>query len=90
MITEKIVVANLKCDGCATTIQKELFKVNGVIIVEIEPENNIVEVTYENSDRDTIIKKLESIGYPEATHENGLLLKIKSYISCMAGKIDNL
>jgi copper chaperone CopZ len=68
MITEKIVVANLNCDGSATTIQKELFKVNGVIIIEIEPENNIVEVTYENSDRDKILKKLESIGYPEAIH----------------------
>ena len=68
MITEKIVVANLNCDSSATTIQKELFKVNGVIIIEIEPENNIVEVTYENSDRDKILKKLESIGYPEAIH----------------------
>jgi copper chaperone CopZ len=68
MITEKIVVANLKCDGSATTIQKELFKVNGVIIIEIEPENNIVEVTYENSDRDKILKKLDSIGYPETIH----------------------
>ena len=72
MITEKIVVANLKCDGCATTIQKELFKVNGVIIIEIEPENNIVEVTYENSNRDKIIKKLETLGYPKVTNENSL------------------
>jgi copper chaperone len=88
METEKIVVANLKCDGCATTIRKELLKIKGVIVVEVEPENDTVEVTYEDVDRTTILNKLLSLGYPEATEENGLLTKVKSYVSCMIGKID--
>jgi copper chaperone len=90
METEKIIVANLKCDGCATTIQKELLKIKGVIIVEVEPENDVVEVSYENVDRSKITNKLHSLGYPEATEENGLLLQLKSYASCMMGKINNL
>jgi len=33
---------------------------------------------------------LYDLGYPEATEENGLLLQIKSYASCMVGRISNL
>ncbi len=80
MITEKIVVENLKCNCFTTTIQKELFKVKGVIIVEIEPDNNIIEVTYENANRDKIIQKLETLGYPEATKENVFITQNKSYV----------
>jgi hypothetical protein len=44
----------------------------------------------DNVDREKITNKLHSLGYPEATEENGLLLQIKSYASCMLGKLDNL
>ncbi len=90
MKTEKIIIANLKCSGCATTITKELSTLNGVSKVSVDPTNDSVEVSYENIDRKQIIDKLHHLGYPEATEENGLLLQLKSYASCMIGKLDNL
>ncbi len=90
MKTEKIIIANLKCSGCATTITKELSTLNGASKVSVDPTNDSVEVSYENIDRKQIIDKLHHLGYPEATEENGLLLQLKSYASCMIGKIENL
>lgn len=90
MKTEKIIIANLKCSGCATTITKELSTLIGVSKVSVDPTNDSVEVSYENIDRKQIIDKLHHLGYPEATEENGLLLQLKSYASCMIGKIENL
>ena len=90
MTTEKIIIANLKCSGCATTIKKELKKLEGVHDVIIDPETDSVDLSYENIERDVIIHKLHSLGYPEATKKNGLLLQLKSYASCMIGKINNL
>lgn len=90
MTTEKIIIANLKCSGCATTITKEISALNGVSKVSVDPSNDSVDVTYENIDRKQIIGKLHNLGYPEATEENGMLLQLKSYASCMIGKLDNL
>ncbi|MEY5049828.1 MAG: hypothetical protein RLZZ175_3187 [Bacteroidota bacterium] len=91
MKTEKIIIANLKCGGCATTIKNDLLKLNGVNEVSVDIENDAVNVNYNDDlDRNIIIDKLHSLGYPEATAENGLLLQIKSYASCMVGRINNL
>lgn len=91
MKTDVITIANLKCSGCETTIKKELLKIEGVSSVKIDQEKDTVKVTYDdNIERVKIINKLHSLGYPEATEENGLLLKLKSYTSCMIGKIENL
>jgi copper chaperone CopZ len=91
MKTEKIIIANLKCGGCETTIKKALLKIEGVSSVKIDHEKDSVNVIYDdNVDREKITNKLHSLGYPEATEENGLLLQIKSYASCMLGKLDNL
>lgn len=78
MTTEKIIIANLKCSGCATTIKKELEKSEGVNDVIVDPETDSVDLSYENIERDVIIQKLHSLGYPEATEKNGLLLQLKS------------
>lgn len=91
MKTEKIIIANLKCGGCATTIKNDLLKLEGVNEVSVDIENDAVNVVFnDNIDRKVIIDKLHSLGYPEATAENGLLLQIKSYASCMVGRINNL
>ena len=90
MKTEKIKIANLKCSGCATTIKTELMGINGVKSVQVIDEDDAVEVSYENDERQLIIDKLHSLGYPEATEKNGLLLQLKSYKSCMIGRINNL
>jgi copper chaperone CopZ len=91
MKTEKIIIANLKCGGCATTIKNDLLKLDGVNEVSVDIENDAVNVKYNDDvERKIIIDKLHSLGYPEATAENGLLLQIKSYASCMVGRINNL
>ncbi len=90
MKTEEIKIANLKCGGCATTIKKELLELKGVSKVSVDNDNDSVTVTYKEAIRETIIQKLHNLGYPEATEKNGLLLKLKSYSSCMIGKINNL
>lgn len=91
MKTETIYIANLKCGGCATTITKELNTIKGVSNVQVNNETDSVDVSYDESvDRKDITAKLHHLGYPEATEENGLLLKLKSYASCMVGRLDNL
>jgi copper chaperone CopZ len=89
MKTEKIMVANLKCSGCANTITKKISEIDGVNKVAVDPEQDSVTVDYaETTPRAEIIKTLHSLGYPEATEENGLLLQLKSYASCMIGRIN--
>ena len=91
MKTEKIIIANLKCGGCETSIKKGLLKIDGVTSVKIDHEKDTVSVICDdNIEREKITNKLHALGYPEATEENGLLLKLKSYASCMTGKISNL
>ena len=91
MITEEIVLANIKCEGCATTITCDLLKIKGVIDAQVINEKDLVKVSYSPATiRPIIIDKLLALGYPEATEKNGLLLKMKSYSSCMLGKINNL
>jgi hypothetical protein len=36
-----------------------------------------------------ITAQLKGIGYIEATEENGLILQLKSYASCMIGKLSS-
>ncbi len=90
MKTEEIKIANLKCGGCATTIKKELLEIDGVNEVKVDTDNDSVTVTYKDEVRETILDRLHQLGYPEATEKNGLLLQLKSYSSCMIGKINNL
>jgi copper chaperone CopZ len=90
MKTEKLLLANIKCSGCATTIKNELLKIKGVENITVDIENDSIDLSYNETDRELIIHRLHSLGYPEATEKNGLLLQLKSYSSCMIGKINNL
>ena len=84
MKSEELKVANIKCNGCATTIKNELLKINGIVDAIIDIDNDAVTVQYENVDRQIIIDKLHSLGYPEATEDNGLLLQLKSTVTAVA------
>ena len=90
MQTEIIKVANLKCNGCASTIKKELSAITGVSQTEVDIDNDTIQIAYDTIDRQVIIDRLLQLGYPEATEKNGLLLQLKSYGSCMIGRINNL
>lgn len=89
MINEELKVANIKCSGCAHTIQTKLAEINGVADVFVDVENDAIKLNYDTNEvRSRVIEKLHTLGYPEATEENGLLMQLKSYASCMVGRLN--
>jgi len=78
METEKVIITNLLYQNDVLTIKKGLSKLNGVIEVTIEPENNEVEVTFEHIDREKIINRLYALGYFEDYTQNSFLFQIAS------------
>lgn len=86
----KTYVANLKCGGCAATISKGLNNVEGVENVNITVENSFIELDYISDEALLKVRdKLINMGYPPTDEENSLILKGKSYISCMIGRISS-
>jgi copper chaperone len=90
MITDDFLVANLKCSGCAKTIQNKLSEIPGVLNVKVDPEQASVKVEHEESTlRSSLNEQLKTLGYPEIGDDNNLLTQMKSYASCMIGKLSD-
>ena len=88
--TDEFFVANLKCSGCAKTIHNKLCQLLGVQNVLVDPEHASVKVEHdEQTTRDAFNKALHDLGYPEMGDDNNLLTQMKSYASCMIGKISD-
>lgn len=88
---ETISVENIKCGGCARTIENNLNKVPEIQSVAIDVETGMVTVEGENLQRDALIKTLLSLGYPEKGSVSGLSsfkAKATSVVSCAVGRID--
>jgi copper chaperone len=84
----EIVISNLKCNGCVAAITDALKHIQGVKSVEVMLNTNTVKVeTDVPVNREAIVKVLFDLGYPEANTENGLGLKLKSYTTCMIGRL---
>jgi len=88
MKIETIKVDNLKCQGCAKTIRRELTWIGEVISVNVDVEKSIVKIEYtgKNKLRDLFLEKLKKLGYPEEGTGN-LNQRVKSYVSCAIGRI---
>lgn len=89
-MSEQIYVENIKCGGCANSIQKGLLKLEGVEAVEVIVEQGQVNIEGD-AVRDTVVQSLLSMGYPEKGSVEGLnSLKAKatSFVSCAVGRID--
>lgn len=83
-----IVIQNLKCDGCGTTITNRLNTLEGVVNVLVYVENNRVSFEYTTEIVFEKVKKtLAKLGYPLVDEKNTFGQKSKSYISCAMGKI---
>lgn len=82
----KIEVENIKCSGCAKSINSSLIKLEGVKAVEVDIENEIVFISGDESTKDQVVSQLSSMGYPEKGH-NDLVSQAKSYLSCAIGKM---
>jgi copper chaperone CopZ len=89
MTTHQIFVENIKCGGCMNSIKTALLKLSGVTAVEIFKEEDKVCVSGIAVEKDTLIAKLSSLGYPEKGNNN-FISKAKSFVSCAVGKYDRI
>ncbi len=82
----KIEVVNIKCGGCENAIKSALEKQGYTnIIVNVGDQT----VSFDQEDILLASKTLTAMGYPlkNSQEEKDLLKKIKSYASCMIGRI---
>ena len=84
-----LVLQNLKCTGCASTITSKLTDFDFVHSVMVDVEASTVEVIYELEINLPILQEaLRKLGYPVVGEANSLTTKAKSYVSCAIGKIN--
>ena len=88
-MTEKIIVENLKCGGCASTVRSSLTKIDNVESVEVDLATSEVLVAYHGTlNREVVVEKLHNLGYPEMGN-GSTAAKMKSYVSCAMGRMSN-
>jgi copper chaperone len=82
-------VANIKCGGCARSIDRALRADARVTGVEVDVEKGVVAVHASEDARDALRAELLRLGYPEAGSAEGLqalAAKGKSFVSCAIGR----
>jgi copper chaperone len=83
---ELLIVNNIKCGGCETTVRNSLTKIEGVQNIRVDASTGEVEFDYPNETTLGQIKqKLNNLGYTE--NDPNFVDTAKSYVSCMLGKI---
>jgi copper chaperone len=85
----RFVVANIKCGGCARSIDKALRTDPRVTGVDVDVENGVVSVQAGDDARESLRAQLLRLGYPEAGSVAGLqalAAKGKSFVSCAIGR----
>ncbi|MFZ1688517.1 MAG: heavy-metal-associated domain-containing protein [Flavobacteriales bacterium] len=81
-----LLVDNLKCGGCASTIRHRIQELSGVTNVFVDPEAGIVNVDHDGIVKhDEVAALLRKLGYPEQG-TGGFAQKAKSYLSCAIGR----
>ncbi len=65
MAKQIFTVQNVKCGGCANTIEEGLKALDGVQDVAVEVASGQVSVTGEGLARAVLADKLADLGYPE-------------------------
>ncbi len=87
MITENIIVDNLKCGGCTNSIKQALKKIKGTTHVDVEVESSTVVIKHDGTkDKYDFLSLLGKMGYPEKGTSTAFQ-KAKSYVSCAVGKM---
>lgn len=88
MQSHSFFVENLKCNGCANSIRKEISKYPEISSVRIEADQSLIIIEFsENFEQlDALKHKLARIGYPEMG-QNSFASAAVSYISCAVGRI---
>lgn len=86
----EIIVDNIKCGGCATTVKNKVESITALNEINVEVESGKVAFSCKDEEqKEAVISSLKKWGYPL----KGTSTKIenaKSFVSCMIGRIDNL
>ena len=83
-------VENIKCGGCANTIENKLKKLDSVTQVSVNVEQGQVTVEADDDSRAQLVETLLASGYPVKGTAEGLKAakaKAKSFVSCAIGKM---
>jgi copper chaperone len=89
-IPMQIEIDNLKCGGCEKSIVKGLSAMPEVANLVVDRTHQTVRFTGAASDRDAVVQKLRSMGYPEKGSLAGMeagLANAKSFVSCAVGRM---
>lgn len=87
----KIVVENIKCCGCTSSITKKLNEVFGTENIDINIEKGLIDIDIDESRKDELAEVLLGLGYPESDSVHGFgsaKAKAKSFVSCAVGRMD--
>ncbi len=85
---ETVTIQNLKCGGCAKTIQNKLLEIEGINNVDINLEKDEVLLDYQEPQNiETAKSKLKTLGYPTIDEKNSILDKTRSFVSCASGRL---
>jgi len=82
-------VENIKCGGCARSIERALKEVPEVSAVGVEMDAGRVIVSAKADVRDAVRAALLRLGYPERGSASGMSAvgaKAKSFVSCAIGR----
>jgi copper chaperone len=86
----QIEIDNLKCGGCEKSIVKGLSAMPAISDLVVDREHQVVRFSGAASDRDAVVQKLRSMGYPEKGSLAGMeagLANAKSFVSCAVGRM---
>ena len=86
----KLEVENIKCGGCANSIQKKIKQDHEVETVEVDVEQGVISVTSDQDLSSDILATLQQIGYPARDSVEGMeaiTAKAKSFVSCAIGRM---
>lgn len=88
MVTHRIFAENIKCDGCIANIKEGLLQMKGVMAVDVFKEEGKVCITGIALEKQELINKLSSLGYPEKGGNN-LFSRAKSFVTCKMDKFNH-
>lgn len=89
-IRMQIEIDNLKCGGCEKSIIKGLSAMPEVADLVVDREQQMVRFAGAASDRDAVVQKLRSMGYPEKGSLAGMkagMANAKSFVTCAVGRM---
>jgi len=85
-------VENVKCGGCARSIEKALLADKRISRVNVDPAQGLVVLEAEGDVRTDAAAVLARLGYPEKGSVEGLkaaAATAKSFVSCAVGRMSS-